>query len=96
MHKEVPVNQILIGDWIERLKELPDKIFHCCITSPPYWGQRDYRTDGQLGLEKTPEEHIEKLVKGFREIRRIMAINMQGQEWVRAVYTNYRQNKIQI
>ena len=65
-------NTIYCGDWIEWLKKLPDGIFHCCITSPPYWGQRDYGCAGQLGLEKTPEEHIEKLVEGFREVRRVL------------------------
>ena len=66
------VNKIICGDWIEVLKSLPDNIFHCCVTSPPYWGQRDYGCEGQLGLEKTPEEHIEKLVKGFRQVRRVL------------------------
>ena len=65
-------NTIECGDWIEVLKSLPDGIFHCVVTSPPYWGQRDYGCDGQLGLEKTPEEHIEKLVEGFREVRRVL------------------------
>ena len=65
-------NQIICGDWIEALKGLPDNVFHCCVTSPPYWGQRDYGCDGQLGLEKTPEEHIEKLVEGFHEVRRVL------------------------
>ena len=55
------VNKVYLGDWIETLKELPDGIFHCVVTSPPYWGQRDYGVKGQMGLEKTPEEHIEKL-----------------------------------
>ncbi len=43
-----------------------------CVTSPPYWGLRDYGVDGQLGLEKTPEEYIEKLVAIFREVRRVL------------------------
>jgi DNA modification methylase len=66
------INKIICGDWIAELKKLPDGIFHCCVTSPPYWGQRDYGVKGQLGLEKTPEEHIEKLVEGFREVRRVL------------------------
>jgi len=66
------INKILHGDWIEQLRSLPNGIFHCCITSPPYWGQRNYGELGQLGLEKTPEEHIEKLVTGFREVRRVL------------------------
>ena len=51
---------------------LPDKSVHACMTSPPYWGQRNYGVDGQLGLEKTPEEHIAKLVKVFREVKRVL------------------------
>ena len=44
----------------------------CCVTSPPYWGLRDYGVDGQLGLERTPEEYVEKLVEVFREVRRVL------------------------
>jgi len=66
------VNKIICGDWVETLKTLPSDRFHCCITSPPYWGQRNYGVEGQLGLERTPEEHIEKLVVGFREVRRVL------------------------
>jgi DNA modification methylase len=66
------VNKIICGDWIRVLKGLPSNTFHCCITSPPYWGQRNYGVDGQLGLEKTPEEHIEKLVEGFSEVCRVL------------------------
>jgi len=65
-------DQIIQGDWIKVMKSLPDKSVHCCVTSPPYWGQRNYGVDGQLGLEKTPEEHIENLVAGFRQVRRIL------------------------
>lgn len=67
-----PTVKILIGDWIEQLKTLPDQSVHCCVTSPPYWGLRDYGTVGQLGLEKTPEEYVAKLVEGFREVWRVL------------------------
>lgn len=63
---------ILQGDWIEQLRTLPDKSVHCCVTSPPYWGLRDYGVAGQIGLEKTPEEFVTKLVAGFREVRRVL------------------------
>lgn len=63
---------ILNGDWIENLKTLPDCAVQCCVTSPPYWGLRDYGVAGQLGLEKTPEEYVEKMVIGFREVRRVL------------------------
>ena len=76
----LPINQIINKDWIEAAKELPDQSVHCIITSPPYWGQRNYGVEGQLGLEKTPEEHIEKLVAGFRELRRVLRDD--GTLWV--------------
>ena len=66
------VNKIYVGDWVKVAETLPSGIAHLIITSPPYWGQRNYGVDGQLGLEKTPEEHIEKLVFGFRELRRVL------------------------
>ena len=66
------VNKIYVGDWVKVAETLPSGIAHLIITSPPYWGQRNYGVDGQLGLEKTPEEHIEKLVLGFRELRRVL------------------------
>ncbi len=64
--------QILQGDWIEQLRTLPDELVQCCVTSPPYWGLRDYGVAGQLGLEKTPEEYVAKMVEGFREVRRVL------------------------
>lgn len=63
---------MLLGDWIEQLRTLPDKSVHCCVTSPPYWGLRDYGKPGQLGLEKTPEEFVAKVVEGFHEVRRVL------------------------
>jgi DNA modification methylase len=66
------INTIVYGDCLEVLKRLPDKSVDCCITSPPYWGLRDYGCDGQLGLEKTPEEYVAKMVIVFSEVRRIL------------------------
>src|SRR5277367_2859804 len=63
---------ILQGDWVEQLRTLPDESVQCCVTSPPYWGLRDYGVSGHLGLEKTPWEYVEKLVEGFREVRRVL------------------------
>ena len=51
---------------------LADKSVHCVITSPPYWGLRDYGVEGQLGLEKTPEQFIKRMVKVFREVWRVL------------------------
>ena len=114
------INQILIGDVLEKLKEIPDQYVNTVVTSPPYWGLRDYgtaqwnggnpecdhkktedmqtstlegaidtqmsakfyknkcakcgaiRIDDQIGLEKTPEEYVEKMVSVFREVRRVL------------------------
>jgi DNA modification methylase len=63
---------VYIGDCLESLRAMPDKSVHCCVTSPPYWGLRDYRADGQLGLESTPEEYVAKMVEVFREVRRVL------------------------
>lgn len=64
--------QILIGDCRERLKELPDGSVHCCVTSPPYFGLRDYGHEGQMGLEPTPDEFVAGMVEVFREVRRVL------------------------
>lgn len=63
---------ILIGDVMEKLRELPDESVNCIVTSPPYWGLRDYGVEGQIGLEATHEEHAEVLVQVFREARRVL------------------------
>lgn len=64
--------RILIGDCRERLRELPDASVHCCVTSPPYFGLRDYGVDGQIGLEDTPDAFVAELVAVFREVRRVL------------------------
>lgn len=51
---------------------MPDGCVHCCVTSPPYYGLRDYGAEGQLGLEKTPEEYVSKMVSVFAEVRRVL------------------------
>jgi len=63
---------ILTGDVLHRIKEIPDQTVQCVVTSPPYWGLRDYGHDGQLGLEPTPEAYVENMVQVFREVRRIL------------------------
>lgn len=60
------------GDWLDVLREMPDESVNCVVTSPPYWGLRDYGVAGQLGLETTPEEYVARLVGGFREVRRVL------------------------
>lgn len=64
--------EILKGDCLETLKQLKDKSINTCITSPPYWGLRDYGNDEQLGLEQTPSQYVENLVKVFREVKRVL------------------------
>lgn len=64
--------EIINGDSLEVIKTLPDNAVNCCVTSPPYWGLRDYGVEGQLGLEKTPEEYVGKMVAVFREVRRVL------------------------
>lgn len=70
--KHIELNTILLGDCLKRLKDLPDNSVHTCVTSPPYWGLRDYGVEEQIGLEVTPEEYVRKLVLVFREVRRIL------------------------
>ncbi|MBQ2972090.1 MAG: site-specific DNA-methyltransferase [Ruminococcus sp.] len=74
------MDRIIIGDALERLRELPDEIADVCVTSPPYYGLRDYGVDGQVGLEKTPEEYIDRLVQIFREVRR--TLKKDGTLWI--------------
>ncbi len=64
--------RILEGDVFDRLADLPDESVDCVVTSPPYWGLRDYGVDGQIGLEPTLGEHLDVLVRVFREVRRVM------------------------
>jgi DNA modification methylase len=60
------------GGALEVLRSLPSESVHCCVTSPPYWGLRDYGVEGQLGLESTPEEYVSKMVEIFREVKRVL------------------------
>lgn len=64
--------QIIVGDALACLQNIADESVHCCVTSPPYWGLRDYGTDGQLGLENSPQEYVERMVTVFREVRRVL------------------------
>ncbi len=64
---------ILQGDVHDQLKNIPDGTVRCCVTSPPYWGLRDYGVEGQLGLEPTPDAYVAAMVDVFREVRRVLA-----------------------
>jgi len=72
--------EIYQGDCLEVLRTLPDESVHCCVTSPPYWGLRDYGVDGQLGLEPTPDEYVAKMVEVFREVKRVL--KPEGTLWL--------------
>ncbi|MGP6220965.1 MULTISPECIES: DNA-methyltransferase [Cuniculiplasmataceae] len=63
---------ILIGDVIDKLKSIPNNSIDLAVTSPPYWGQRDYGIKGQIGTEKDPNEYIDKLSLVFSELRRVI------------------------
>ncbi|WP_323156919.1 DNA-methyltransferase [Pseudomonas rhodesiae] len=73
-------HRVLIGDCIESMRTLQDQSVNTCVTSPPYYGLRDYGMAGQIGLEETPAEFIERLVEVFREVRRVL--RNDGTVWV--------------
>jgi len=64
--------KLLIGDCRDRLADLPEGSVQTCITSPPYWGLRDYGVDGQIGLEETPDAFLAELVDVFRSVWRVL------------------------
>lgn len=76
----IELNKIYNSDCLEFLKTLPDNFIDCCVTSPPYYGLRDYGVDGQIGLEETPEQYVQKLVEVFREVKR--ALKPEGTLWL--------------
>ena len=64
--------KILQGDCVQSLKQLAQESVQCCVTSPPYFGLRDYGHEAQIGLETTPDAYVAKIVEVFREVRRVM------------------------
>lgn len=64
--------RVIVGDCIEGMLSLPDQSVHTCVTSPPYFGLRDYGMAGQIGLEATPDAFVARLVEVFREVRRVL------------------------
>ena len=82
LETHVPVNGavIVLGDVRSVVRDLPDASIDCVVTSPPYWGLRDYGVDGQIGLEQSPGAYVSELVEVFREIRR--ALKDDGTIWV--------------
>jgi DNA modification methylase len=76
----IPLDTIIQGDCLEELRKLPSEAVDCCITSPPYYGLRNYGCDGQIGLEESPEAYVSKLVEVFREVRRVL--KKEGTLWL--------------
>lgn len=74
------LNRIYLGDCVATMKTWPDAFVHTVVTSPPYWGLRDYGVKGQIGLEETFDEFLEKMVAVFREVRRVL--RPDGTIWV--------------
>lgn len=72
--------EVLVGNCLDTLKTIPEKSVHTCVTSPPYYGLRDYGEADQIGLESTPDEYIANLVNVFREVRR--TLRDDGTLWV--------------
>lgn len=68
-----PTASLYCGDALEVLKTLPEESVQCCVTSPPYWGLRDYHIPGQIGLEELPSEYVRQLAAVFCEVRRVLA-----------------------
>lgn len=64
--------EILVGDVLDRLEELPAESVQTCVTSPPYWGLRDYHVDGQIGSEASVDEFVEVMVRVFSQVRRVL------------------------
>lgn len=74
------VNKIIKGNCLEVLKTLPDNSIDCCVTSPPYYGLRDYGTAEQIGLEETPKAFVEQLVNVFTQVNRVL--KPEGTLWL--------------
>src|SRR6266496_4348391 len=72
--------RVIVGDATESLRSLPAESVQCVVTSPPYWGLRDYGIVGQLGLEATPELYVERMVEVFRGVRRVLRVD--GTLWL--------------
>lgn len=86
------MNKIFNESCLTGLPKLPEKSVQCCVTSPPYYGLRDYGHGDQLGLEETPELYVEKMVQVFREVRRVLADD--GTLWLNLgdTYNAYKAN----
>ena len=73
-------NKIINENCLTGMKQIPDGVIDCCVTSPPYWGLRDYGHDEQIGMEETPDKFVETLVEVFAEVKRIL--KPEGTLWL--------------
>jgi DNA modification methylase len=81
------INKIYNGNSVDILKTIEDNSIDCCITSPPYWGLRDYSCEGQIGLESNPNEYIQNLIEVFTEVKRVL--KPEGTLWLNIGDTYY-------
>lgn len=72
--------QLICGDALDELRKIPRKSIHCVVTSPPYYGLRDYKQPGQIGLERSPDEYVKRLVEVFREVWHVL--RDEGTLWI--------------
>lgn len=79
-HIDEFTNRVTCGDALATLQRMPSESVHCIVTSPPYFGLRDYGVAGQIGLEETPRQYVEKLTALFREARRVLRDD--GTAWI--------------
>lgn len=75
-----PSSVVVNADCLAALRGTPSGTVQTCVTSPPYFGLRDYGVDGQLGLEPTPEQYVAAMVAVFREVRRVLTAD--GTLWL--------------
>ena len=93
------VSKVICGDAAEVLKTLPQGSVNMCVTSPPYYGLRDYGEGGQIGLEQTPQEYIGRLTEVFNEVKRVLAddgtlwLNI-GDTYANKPYKNVKQKDL--
>jgi DNA modification methylase len=73
VYLEDPDVTLYNGDCLDVLRKLPDDSVDCVVTSPPYWGLRDYKAEGQLGMEETPGQFVTKMTDVFQEVKRVLA-----------------------
>jgi DNA modification methylase len=87
------LNKIYQGNSLEVIKTLPDESINTVVTSPPYYGLRDYGVDGQIGLEVDVEEYVQSMVNLFREIKRVL--KEDGTVWLNPEYIEIAEKRLE-